>query len=169
MINVKIGNIASITSGILLHGCPLQLAKDVSEVLPVVRDILRRWPYVIGDYVGQESPGALLTAGTVRLTPCLPDVTLARAYLNPHGYTEGESADYSDVRECLKAAGTIAVISGLPLHIPRIGSSFDNVPWPVLEALILERIPGVVKTTVWVPDSDDYEEYFEESKQKTPE
>lgn len=153
MIQRHIGNVLTIPSGIIVHGCNAQgvmrsgIANSIRETFPQAYQDYRgiyeerglRVGQVIFSVVGRDEAGA-------------PSKIIAHA-ITQEFYGRDPNVvyvDYEGLGRCFMVVRMKALETGLAVHFPLIGCGLANGKWPEVTSRIEPALGEQVEQHLWV-------------------
>jgi len=154
MIERHVGDLLSVTSGIIVHGCNAQgvmgsgVAKAIREKYPKAYDAYRLWHEM--DFL--------------KLGRCCPlfvtkELIVCNAITQDRYGTDGKQyVNYDALRTCFADVARYARAPETPIcfkdiHFPLIGCGLGGGDWKVIEPIIQEELAGL-HPHLWVLGSD---------------
>ncbi len=121
-------NVITVEMGIVAHGvnCQHRMGSGVAK------DIRARWPIVYDEYMKMPKGAAMLgTAHLVRINEGQDDLFVANCYTQQfYGYGGGAYANTKSIADSLdQVAKHSAILSDLPIFMPRIGCGLGGLDW----------------------------------------
>ena len=149
----KIGNILQVQEGILVHGCNAQGKMNKG----LAKDLRFKYPGAYDAYFAQHESKAGLSIGSVVEYP-VPYLNLIIANAITQKYYGNDPAityvSYPGIERCFKTINALALRTGLPVHIPKIGGKLGNGAWERISTIIEETLHDSTSVTLWLmPES----------------
>lgn len=161
MIEIRSGDLLSVTEGILVQGCNCRgvmgsgLADQARKKWP---DIFRYYMEAYqkaGLHLGQVIPvyGSHFPAeeGSPKSSQLPPDVIFVNA-MTQFNYGRNKNiryASYDAIRDAFTSIRTLAEDYRLPVHIPQIGCGLANGSWSEVAPIIETALGNDIKVTLW--------------------
>lgn len=138
------GDILSVTEGIILHGCNMQgkmgagLAKQIAD----------KYPKVLEKYK-KALPYSRL--GSVIYVSINPNLIIANALIQDRYGRDPNITycDYKAIEQAFKLASQRALFANMPLHYSKIGAGFANGDWKIISEIIEEGKLKNVEYIYW--------------------
>lgn len=146
------GNITTVTSGIIIHGCNAQ-GKMNSGVAKAIRT---KWPEAYRTYMHVYEIMGPLKLGSIIPVRVDDDLIVINAITQEYyGYDNNKYISYKALSECLNETnqfmlGMSEMKQTIHLHYPKIGAGLAGGSWPVIDEIITNSIDGSIPRTLWV-------------------
>lgn len=141
-----IGDILSVTEGIIVHGCNAQGVMKSG----IAKDIREKYPQVYEDYKQHERERGL-ELGDAIYTTIHKDLIIVSAITQEfYGRAKVIYVDYDAISSAFMKIGLVASLKGLDVHFPLIGCGLANGKWSEVKPRIDEELCLDDRSHLWV-------------------
>lgn len=177
-IQEKQGDLLSVTSGILVHGCNCQGVMGSG----IAKHVRSKWSDVYTAYTSHRAKvglelGDIVAVGSQKLfgdkqlarhlhavTPQLPDEVVVVNAMTQFYYGADPGVVYVDYDAVFAAFARIRILardSKLSVHFPLIGCGLANGDWNIVSKLIEQALGPDVEATLWtLPPAGQAQQQF---------
>lgn len=150
-IKENVGNLLSVESGYIIHGCNAQRAFN-SGVAKQIR--LKYWE-AYNSYMEEEE----LILGNIISVQISDTLTVINAITQKYYGNDGKRyVSYRAIRDSFERVSRLVQTQpDLPkvIHFPKIGCGLGGGDWAIVSELIDYAIPDIIEKNLWIPPSDN--------------
>jgi O-acetyl-ADP-ribose deacetylase (regulator of RNase III) len=159
MKQIRIGNILSVSRGIIVHGCNAQgvmgsgVAAQIRSLYPDVFDCYKS--LIEAHDSPRECLGrvAFYTVTEEAGEPgnCAPRLIIANAITQEDfGSIKRKYVRYEAIATAFEEIVQVAKVNNLPIHYPLIGAGLGGGDWAIISDIISAIIPQSVDSYLWI-------------------
>lgn len=149
-VKVQIGDILSVTDGIIVHGCNAQGVMGSG----IAKQIRAQYPECYEEYKRECSRRANLLGTVIPWTN--NELTIVNGITQHHYGREAGTryVSYRAIQAVFNATAALAAKAGKEVHYPMIGAGLGGGDWSVISAIIDDAFVDYpyVKRTLWLLD-----------------
>ena len=150
MKDIAFGDITTVTSGIIVHGCNAQGVMG-SGVAKMVR---AKYPFAYesyADHIALCQTSKFDPLGTVDFAEINADLVIANAITQKHFGKDGQKyVSYRAIFNVFALVGQYAVDHDLHIHYPTIGAGLGGGDWAIISEIIDNALGQSVHRTLWI-------------------